>query len=56
MHFQALEDDTEWYGDGDDNIEAMTREEGLIYYDVEDYDDNDGDSFEFGGEDDNVRK
>ena len=46
------EDDTEWFGDGDDT-EATTSQEGLIYYDVEDYND---DSSEFGGEDNNVRK
>ena len=55
LHLQVPKDDTEWFGDGDDDIEATTREEeGLIYYDVDDYDDDDG--FEFGGEDDNVRK
>ena len=49
-------DDTEWFGGEDDNIEATTKEQGLMYYDVEDYDDG-GDSFEFGGDDDNnVRK
>ena len=52
MLFQDPEDDTEWFGDGD-NIETTTKEEGLIYYDVEDYDDDD--SFEFGGDDDYVR-
>ena len=46
------EDDTEWFGDGDD-IEATTSQEGLIYYDVEDYND---DGSEFGGEDNNVRE
>ena len=55
MQPQAPEDDTEWFGDGDDDIEATTRGKGLIYYDVEDYDDND-DGFDFGGEDDKVRK
>ena len=44
------EDDTEWFGGEDDNIEATTKEQGLNYYDVEDYDDG-GDSFEFGGDD-----
>ena len=47
------EDDTEWFGDGD-NIEATTIQEGLIYYDVDDY--NDNDSSEFGGDDNNVRQ
>ena len=46
------EDDTEWFGDGD-NIEATTMQDGLMYYDVDDYND---DSSEFGGDDINVRK
>ena len=50
---QVPEDDTEWFGDGD-NIEATTKQEGLIYYDVDDY--NDNDSSEFGGDDNNVRQ
>jgi len=45
------EDDTEWFGDGDDIEATTTSQEGLIYYDVEDY--NDDDSSEFGGEDNN---